>query len=121
MLSIVAEHADVETIHILAASHPMKIAYDLNAESLAASLEALQQRRDYSEDLSEAFQELIAIVEAEEAECQSIDSLVESGLFLSAKSTFHEEIAEALAKLDSAAVSPTTTDFEDCTEDLISL
>ena len=100
----------------------MKISYNLKADSLAATLEVLQQRRDYSEELSQAFEELVAIAKAEEAECRSIDSLIESGLFLSAKSSFHEELAEALAKLETVAVSPTTTDyFEDCQENLISL
>jgi hypothetical protein len=100
----------------------MKISYDVKIDSIGANREALRQRRDYTEGLLLAFEELIAIAQAEEAECRSIDSMIESGLFLSARSSFHEELAEALATLDSAAVSPTTTDyFEDCLETLITL
>ena len=121
LLSIIAEHADVETINILASSHPLKVAYDLRVDGITANREILQRRRDYSEKLSEAFEELIAIAKAEETESQSIDSLIESGIFLSARSSFHSELAEAMAKLDSAAVSPASLDrFEDFEENLIS-
>ena len=111
LLPIIAEHADIETINILASSHPSKVSYDLKINSLAACREVLQQRRDYSERLSEAFEELIAIAKAEEADSQSVDSLIESGLFFSARSSFHSDLSEAMARLDSAAVSP--TDFEE--------
>lgn len=122
MLTLIAEHADVQSVHILASTLPMKISYDIRVDSIAANLEILRKRRDYSDELLEAFEELIAIAKAEEGESGSIDSLVESGLFVSAKSTFNEELAEALAKLEAVAVSPTTTDsdgFEDCQEALI--
>lgn len=126
ILPIVAEYADVESINILASSHPLKVSYDLSIDSIAANREVLQQRRDYDEKLSEAFEDLIAIAKAEEVESRSIDSLLESGFFLSARSSFHSELAEAIAKLDSAAVSPTDSDkksdkFEDSEENLISL
>lgn len=121
-LPIIAEHADVETINILAASHPLKVSYNLSVDSIAANRDVLQQRRDYSENLSDAFEELIAIAIAEEAEVRSIDSLMESGSFLSARSSFHSELAEAMARLDSAAVSPTDSDkFHDSQETLISM
>lgn len=102
------------------------MSYDLRVDSIAANREVLQQRRDYNEKLSEAFEDLIAIAKAEEVESRSIDSLVESGFFLSARSSFHSELAEAIAKLDSAAVSPTDSDkksekFEDYEENMISL
>lgn len=122
LLPIIAEHADVETINILASSHPLKVLYDLRVNSIAANREILQQRRDYSESLSEVFEELIAIAKAEEAESRSIDSLMESGFFLSARSSFHSDLAEAMAILDSATASPSGTDrFEDFEENLISL
>ena len=122
LLSIIAEHADVETIKILASSHPGKVSYETRVDSIAANREVLQQRRDYSEKLSEAFEELIAVAKAEEAESRSIDSLVESGLFLSARTSFNSELAEALANLDSAAVSPSYSDkFENFEEKLVSL
>ncbi|KAL8714060.1 MAG: hypothetical protein Q9225_006643 [Loekoesia sp. 1 TL-2023] len=124
-LSIIAEHADLETINILASSHPLKVSSDLSVEGIAANREVLQQRGDYSEKLSEAFEELITIVKAEEYESQSIESLTEAGLFLSARSSFHSELAEAMEKLDFAVVSPTDSDrrsdkFEDTEENLIS-
>ena len=120
LLPIIAEHADVETINILASSHPLKASYHLKVDCIAANREVLQQRRDYSERLSEAFEELIAIAKAEEAESRSIDSLTESGIFLSARSSFHSNLAEALAILDSAAASPSfSVKFEEFEEKLI--
>lgn len=120
LLPIIAEHADVETINILASSQPLKFSYDLRDDSIAANREVLQQRRDYSQKLSEVFEELIAIAKAEDAESQSIDSRMESGLFFSARSSFHSDLAEAMAILDSAEVSPSGTDkFEDFQEGLM--
>lgn len=84
----------------------------MSIDSIAANREILQQRRDHSEKLSQAFEELIAIAQAEHIASKSIDSLAESGLFLSARSSFHSELAEALARLDSAAVSPTSSDMK---------
>lgn len=122
LLPIIAEHADVETINILASSHPLRVSYDLGVGSIAANREVLQQRRDYNEKLSEAFGELIAIANADEAESRSVDSLVESGFFLSARTSFRSELAEATAILDSAEVSPSNSDkFENFEENLISL
>lgn len=122
LLSIVAEHADVETINILVSSHPSKVSYDLSTDSIHVNREVLQQRRDYSERLSEAFEELIAIAKAEDADSRSVDSLIESGLFLSARSSFHSDLAEAMSTLDSATVSPSKSEkFEDLEENLISL
>lgn len=99
----------------------MKVSYDLRVDSIASCREVLQQRRDYSETLSELFEELIAIAKAEEAESRSIDTLLESGFFRSARSSIHSDLAEAMAILDSAAVSPSSTDkFENFEENLIS-
>lgn len=126
LLPIIAEHADIETINILASSHPLKSSYDLRVDSIAVNREVLRQRHDYCDRLSGAFEELIAIAKAEEVESQSIDSLIESGIFISARSSFHSELAEAMARLDSTVVSPTDSDkksikFEDFEENLISL
>lgn len=50
----------------------------------------------------------------EEAEsASSIDSLIESGRFFSARSSFRSELAEAMAMLDSAAVSPVSPSFSE--------
>ena len=99
----------------------MKVSYDLGVDSIATSREVLQERRDSNEKLSEAFEELIAIAKAEDME-KSIDSLVESGLFQSARSSFHSDLAEAMARLDSTEVSPTDSEeFDDAREKLIRL
>ncbi|KAL8754782.1 MAG: hypothetical protein Q9199_004117 [Rusavskia elegans] len=122
ILPIIAEHADINTMHILASSHPMKVSYDLGVDSIATSREVLQQRRDCNEKLTEAFEELIAIAKAEDIESKSIDSLAESGLFHSARSSFHSDLADAMAKLDFTAVSPTDSEkFENVEEKLIRL
>ena len=103
----------------------MKASYNPNADSIATNREVLRQRRDYSERLLEAFEELSSIAQAEEAETRSVDSLAESGFYLSARSSFHSELAEAMMKLDSAVVSPTDSEIksdriEDVEEKLIS-
>ena len=94
----------------------------MSADSIQVNREVLQHRRDYSGRLSEAFEELIAIAKAEDAGSQSVDSLIESGLFLSARSSFHSDLAEAMSTLNSATVSPSKSEkFEDLEENLISL
>lgn len=100
----------------------MKVSYDLGVDSIATSREVLQQRRDCNEKLTEAFEELIAIAKAEDMESKSIDSLAESGLFHSARSSFQSDLADAMAKLDFTAVSPTDSEkFENVEEKLIRL
>ncbi|KAL8874864.1 MAG: hypothetical protein Q9198_006703 [Flavoplaca austrocitrina] len=122
ILQIIAEHADIDTMHILASSHPMKVSYDVSVDSIATSRVVLQQRRDCDEKLTEAFDELIAIAKADDMAAKSIDSLAESGLFHSARSSFHSDLAEAMARLDSAAVSPADSEnFEDIREKLTRL
>jgi hypothetical protein len=105
---------------ILASSPPVKLSCDLDADSLTTNLDLLQGRRDYCEKLSEAFKELITILQAEKPEDDSIDSLVESGLFLSARSTFRSELAEAMETLDSSDGSgdEKSDTFEDSKETL---
>lgn len=90
---------------ILASSQPLKLSYDLSVESLAACQGLLRQRRDYDEKLSEAFEELVTIAQAEEAEAGSIDSLQEAGLFFSARSSFRSEMAEIIANLNSPTIN----------------
>lgn len=70
-------------------------------ESISSNREILQNRPDYNEELSDAFEDLITIAQAEALEVGSIDSLVESGLFLSARSSFHSDLADAWAELNS--------------------
>ncbi|KAL8891263.1 MAG: hypothetical protein Q9215_001676 [Flavoplaca cf. flavocitrina] len=100
----------------------LHVSYDVNVDSIATSRLVLQQRRDCDEKLTEAFDELIAIAKADDMAAKSIDSLAESGLFHSARSSFHSDLAEAMARLDSAAVSPADSEnFEDIREKLIRL
>lgn len=100
----------------------MKISCDVSVDSIATSRVVLQQRRDCDEKLTEAFDELIAIAKADDLAAKSIDSLAESALFYSARSSFHSDLAEAMARLDSAAVSPADSeDFEDIREKLTRL
>ncbi|CAG8954641.1 hypothetical protein HYFRA_00004561 [Hymenoscyphus fraxineus] len=105
LLPIIAEHADIKTMTILASSKPLKLSYDLSINSLAENREILQQRRDYDENMGEAFDELVSIVQADEGGYGSPDSLLESGFFYSARSSFHSDLADAMAKLNSANVS----------------
>lgn len=100
-------------MNILASSQPLKLNYDVRPDSIATNREVLKRRQDYRETLSEAFEELIAIAQMEEAESASIDSLIESGRFFSARSSFRSELAEAMAMLDSAAVSPVSPSFSE--------
>lgn len=113
---------------ILASSHTLKLPSDPEDENITASRHNLQQRWDYNERLSEAFEELIAIAQAEEMEVGSIDTIMESGLFVSARSSFHSELAEAITELNSPTLSfpsPTlsypdgSVDKADSEEDLL--
>jgi hypothetical protein len=105
LLPVIAEYADIETITILSSSHPLKLSLDLGHESLTSSRLTLEQRRDYSEKLSLAFEELTIIAQAEESMAGSLNSLQESGLYFSARSSFHSDLAEVIAQLDSATIS----------------
>lgn len=92
-------------MNILASSHPLKLALDLSTDSLSKGTATLEQRRDYSEKLSEAFEELVTIAQAEESIAGSINSLEESGIFFSARSSFHSDLMGAISRLNSATVS----------------
>ncbi|GFF56429.1 hypothetical protein IFM46972_10511 [Aspergillus udagawae] len=105
LLPIVAEHADIETMLILASSHILKLPSEIEDEGITASRHNLQQRWDYDERLSEAFEELITIAQAEDVDVGSIDTIMESGLFVSARSSFHSELAEAVAELNSPSLT----------------
>ena len=113
ILPIIAEHADVETINILASVHPLKVSYDISFNSIAANRSLLEKRRDYDGKLADAFEELIAIASAEADETKSVDSILETGFFLSAKSSFHSELAGAISTLDSVDVTPTDSDNDE--------
>lgn len=111
-----AEHADVKTMKILAAARPIKFSYDVSFKSLAANRMLLQRRSDYDEKLADTFDELIAIAKAEAEDSKSVDSYIESGLFFSARSSFHSELAGAVSKLQSVDVTPTDSDAEEAEE-----
>jgi hypothetical protein len=113
ILPIIAEHADVETIHILASVRPLKVSYDVSFNSIAANRSLLEQRRDYDTQLASAFDELITIASAEADETKSVESILESGFFLSARSSFNSELAGAISTLDSVNVTPTDSDNDE--------
>lgn len=105
ILPTVAEHADIETMAILSSVQPLRVSYNISWDSVQANRDALETRRDYDEKLGVAFDELIAIVRAELEETRSIDSMLESGLFLSARTSFHSEIAGAMSTLGSIDIT----------------
>lgn len=116
ILAIIAEHADIRTMKILASARPIRFSYDLSFKSLASNRRLLQQRSDYDEKLADAFDELIAIANAESVTTKSFDSYMESGMFFSAKSSFHSELAGAVSKLQSVDVTPTDSDNDEADE-----
>jgi hypothetical protein len=91
---------------ILASSHPLKLSYELSVDIRTTAQDLLRQRRDYSEKLGVAFEELVTIAQAEEANALSPVSLAESGLYFSARSSVHSELLEAQSQLNSARTSP---------------
>ncbi|GAB7365782.1 hypothetical protein MBLNU230_g7117t1 [Neophaeotheca triangularis] len=105
LLPIIAEYADYETMSILASSNPLKVSYDLRPESLAATSRVLKGRRDYSDKLAMAFEELITIVQAKTSAAASLESALESGVYYSARSSVRSDLAEALSGLRSAEIS----------------
>ena len=113
MLPIIAEHADVETINILAFVHPLKGSYDISFNSIASSRSLLEKRCDYDEKLADAFEELITIASAEADETKSVDSILETGFFLSARSSFRSELAGAISTLNAADFTPTDSDYDE--------
>lgn len=91
LLPIIAEHADIGTIVVVASSHSLRHSHDSSVGSLTGAREILYKRLDYDEKLSEGFNELVTIVEVVST-AGSNDSLAESGLlFLTARSSFHSE------------------------------
>src|SRR6266480_7094185 len=94
LLPVIAEFADHKTMTILASSSTLKLNYDLTLDSRTANLAILQKRRDYSEKLAAAFDDLITVAEADNL-TSPVDSLIESGLYFSARSSFRSEISDA--------------------------
>lgn len=79
---------------ILASSSMLKLNFDLTPDSRTANLAILQKRRDYSEKLAAAFEDVITIAEADNL-TSPVDSLIESGLYFSARSSFRSDISDA--------------------------
>ncbi|KAJ5937294.1 hypothetical protein N7454_004949 [Penicillium verhagenii] len=98
LLQTVAGHADLETITILAKTPHLKSHRETSANTVISARETLQQRPDKSEDLTAAFEELIAIIEAEPPDDISEEDLMESG-FLSCRSTWNAK-RESLENLE---------------------
>ncbi len=113
-MPVIAEHADIDTFKILSSARPLKISYDVSPDSVAKNRDCLEKRPDYDQKLAEAFEDLISIATAEAQETKSaVDSMLESGLFLSAKSSFHSELAGAVSTLQSMDVTPADSDEEE--------
>lgn len=85
---------------ILASSHPLRLFHGLDPETLSTGRAILQARHDHDEKLSEAFEGLISIAQSEDDDSGSTETLMESHLFVSARSSFHSELAEAITGLD---------------------
>ncbi|KAL8402556.1 hypothetical protein RB596_009072 [Gaeumannomyces avenae] len=60
-LPLIAEHADTETMSILASSNPLLKLLNLNDDDLAASRASLVQRGDFDNELYNAFEGLLAV------------------------------------------------------------
>lgn len=107
MLLVIAEYADVKTMQILTSVHPAKLSYNTSYDSLAANRSLLEKRTDFTDELGETFDALVVAAKAGLEELKSPDSILESGFFSSARSSFHSELASAVLKLQSVNVSPT--------------
>lgn len=105
LLPIVAGHADYGTLAMLSSSYLFRRSLDLSLQSIATSHDILRNRRDFDEKLFAAFEELLALAQTGEAETTSLDSPVDSNIFLSTKSSFHSDLAEARAELESEECS----------------
>jgi hypothetical protein len=120
-LSTIAGLADVQSMVILCASRRVRQSLDLSPGSVTSCRETLASRHDHSEKLTEAFEELLLQCQDDQQnDCcsyDSDDSLVESELFVSAKSSFHFELASAVAELgmkqhDVVAEQPTMPNLD---------
>ncbi|KAF2838005.1 ankyrin [Patellaria atrata CBS 101060] len=120
LLPVIAEYADIRTMSILASSHPLKLSYDISPGSMIRNRELLLGRFDYSEKLLEIFEELITIAQVDNVNSPSVDSLLESGLFRTARSSFRSDLAEAMEALDfsDGSTDGSVGKFEDSREAL---
>ena len=101
VLAVIAEHADAETMSIIASSLLLKLSLDPGGDGFAAGREILRQRRDYDEKLGHAFKELlssITMAKEEATASRTADGGIKSGLLhhLSAESSFCDELAGQL-------------------------
>lgn len=104
---------------IVCASRHVRQSFDLSPDSLAANRETLAARHDYSEKLAEAFEEMLRLSQEDQQDDShsDSDSIVESELFVSARSSFHFELASAVAGLgiksqDVSASEPRIVDLD---------
>lgn len=91
VLAVIAEHADTETMSIIASSLPLKLSLDRRGDEFAAGRKILRQRRDFDEKLGHTFEELlfsIAMAKEKAATSRTADGDVRSALLhhLSAES-----------------------------------
>jgi hypothetical protein len=100
-------------MNVLASVHPLRVSYDISFDSIAANRSLLQKRLDYDEELADAFEGLISIASADADDVKSVDSVLETGFYLSAKSSFHSELMGAMSTLSSLDISPDGSDNDE--------
>ena len=62
VLAVIAEHADTETMSIIASSMPLKLSLDPGGDEFVTGREILRQRSGYDEKLGHAFEELLSSI-----------------------------------------------------------
>lgn len=100
-------------MNVLASVHPLRVSYDVSFDSIAANRSLLEKRLDYDEKLADAFEGLISIASADADDVKSVDSVLETGFYLSAKSSFHSELMGAMSTLDSLDISSDGSDNDE--------
>lgn len=83
VLAVIAEHADTDTMSIIASFLPLKLALGLSRVNIAADIKIPRQRRDYDQKLGETFDDLlssIAMAKEQSAAFRTADGGIGSGL-----------------------------------------
>lgn len=88
-------------MNVLTSFDPLRVSYNVSFDSIAANRSLLEKRLDYDEKLADAFDGLISIAAADADDVKSVDSVLETGFYLSAKSSFHSELIGAMSTLGS--------------------
>ncbi|KAJ5710552.1 ankyrin repeat containing protein [Penicillium malachiteum] len=108
LLDVVADFADIETIHILAMTKHLRLYNDKQYVLASRASERIRKRSDASEKLIAAFDELLGLMSRDNTE-EDIDSLMESGFLMHGTTR------------TSSPESELETTFEDALENLIDI